>query len=171
MSAPLNIAALEATPREALIAIAGEMGVEAAGTLRKSDLIFKLLQTQAETRGNIFSGGFLEVSDDGNYGFLRGESMLPGAHDIYVSQSQLRRFALRPGDYVTGQVRTPGGYPYDETMTVFDAISLAGGVTEKGSNTRLSIRRLVGGQMKEVDAKPTDTLKPGDQVNVKPRRL
>jgi protein involved in polysaccharide export with SLBB domain len=56
-------------------------------------------------------------------------------------------------------------------MTVFDAISLAGGVTEKGSNTRISIRRLVGGQMKEVDAKPTDTLKPGDQVNVKPRRL
>jgi transcription termination factor Rho len=47
------------------------------------------------------------VSDDGNYGFLRGESMLPGPHDIYVSQSQLRRFALRPGDYITGQVRHP----------------------------------------------------------------
>jgi polysaccharide export outer membrane protein len=73
--------------------------------------------------------------------------------------------------YVTGQVRTPGGYPYDETMTVFEAISLAGGVTEKGSNTRISIRRLINGQMKEVDAKPTDTLKPGDQINVKPRRL
>lgn len=73
--------------------------------------------------------------------------------------------------YVTGQVRTPGGFPYDETMTVFDAISLAGGVTEKGSNTRISIRRLIGGQMKEIDVKPTDTLKPGDQVTVKPRRL
>jgi polysaccharide export outer membrane protein len=73
--------------------------------------------------------------------------------------------------YVTGQVRTPGGYPYDETMTVFEAVSLAGGVTEKGSNTRISIRRLINGQMKEVDAKPTDTLKPGDQINVKPRRL
>jgi protein involved in polysaccharide export with SLBB domain len=56
-------------------------------------------------------------------------------------------------------------------MTVFDAISLAGGVTEKGSNTRLSIRRLINGQMKEIDAKPTDFLKPGDQVNVKRRRL
>jgi polysaccharide export outer membrane protein len=73
--------------------------------------------------------------------------------------------------YVVGEVRTPGGFPYDETMTVFDAISLAGGVTDKGSNTRLSIRRLINGQMKEIDAKPTDFLKPGDQINVKRRLL
>jgi transcription termination factor Rho len=106
-AAPLNIAELEAQTREALIAIADQMGVEGASTLRKPDLIFKLLQTQAEARGNVFSGGFIEISDDGNYGFLRGESMLPGPHDIYVSQSQLRRFALRPGDYITGQVRHP----------------------------------------------------------------
>ncbi len=104
---PLNIAELETKSREGLIVIAEEMGVEAASTLRKPDLIFKLLQTQAEARGNVFSGGFLEISDDGNYGFLRGESMLPGPHDIYVSQSQLRRFALRAGDYITGQVRHP----------------------------------------------------------------
>ncbi|HEY4668154.1 MAG TPA: Rho termination factor N-terminal domain-containing protein, partial [Tepidiformaceae bacterium] len=108
MTTPLNIAELESTPREGLIAIADELGVEGASTLRKTDLIFKLLQTQAEARGNIFSGGYLEISDDGNYGFLRiGENMLPGPHDVYVSQSQLRRFALRPGDYVTGQVRHP----------------------------------------------------------------
>jgi transcription termination factor Rho len=107
MTAPLNIAELEATPRDGLIAIAKDLGVEGVSGLRKADLIFKLLQTQAETRGNIFSGGFIEVSDDGNYGFLRGENMLPGPHDIYVSQSQLRRFALRPGDYITGQVRHP----------------------------------------------------------------
>jgi len=108
MAAPLNIAELETTSREGLIAIAEELAVEGASTMRKSDLIFKLLQTQAEARGNIFSGGYLEISDDGNYGFLRiGENMLPGPHDVYVSQSQLRRFALRPGDYVTGQVRHP----------------------------------------------------------------
>jgi len=108
MTAPLNIAELETTPREDLIALADDLGVEGASTLRKSDLIFKVLQTQAEARGNIFSGGYLEISDDGNYGFLRvGENMLPGPHDVYVSQSQLRRFALRPGDYVTGQVRHP----------------------------------------------------------------
>ena len=104
---PLNIAELETKTREGLIVIAEEMGVEGASTLRKPDLIFRLLQTQAEARGNVFSGGFLEISDDGNYGFLRGESMLPGPHDIYVSQSQLRKFALRAGDYITGQVRHP----------------------------------------------------------------
>ncbi|MFN0148298.1 MAG: transcription termination factor Rho [Dehalococcoidia bacterium] len=103
----LNIAELETMTREALIAVADQMALEDAAAMRKSDLIFRLLQAQAEARGNIFSGGFLEVSDDGNYGFLRGERMLPGPHDIYISQSHLRRFALRPGDYVTGQVRQP----------------------------------------------------------------
>lgn len=73
--------------------------------------------------------------------------------------------------YVIGQVRAPGAFPYDENMTVFEAISLAGGVTEKGSNTRISIRRLINGQMKEIDAKATDKLRANDQVNVKPRRL
>jgi transcription termination factor Rho len=104
---PLNIAELEQKSREDLIALADELGIENADSLRKQDLIFRFLQVQAETRGNVFSGGFIEISDDGNYGFLRGESMLPGPHDIYVSQSQLRRFALRPGDYITGQVRHP----------------------------------------------------------------
>ncbi len=105
--APLNIAELEQKSREQLAEIAIQMGLEEASVLRKTDLIFRLLQAQAEARGHVFSGGFLEVSDDGNYGFLRGEHMLPGPHDIYVSQSQLRKFALRPGDYVTGQVRHP----------------------------------------------------------------
>lgn len=103
----MNIAELEVMTREALIEIAEQLTIEGATSLRKPDLIFKLLQAQAETRGNIFTGGFLEVSDDGNYGFLRGERMLPGPHDIYVSQAHLRRFAMRPGDYVTGQVRNP----------------------------------------------------------------
>ncbi len=104
---PLNIAELEHKSREDLIVLSEELGVEGGGALRKQDLIFRLLQVQAEARGNVFSGGFIEISDDGNYGFLRGENMLPGPHDIYVSQSQLRRFALRPGDYITGQVRHP----------------------------------------------------------------
>ncbi len=105
--APLNIAEMEQKSREQLAELAIAMGLEEATVLRKTDLIFRLLQAQAEARGNVFSGGFLEVSDDGNYGFLRGESMLGGPHDIYVSQSQLRKFGLRPGDYVTGQVRHP----------------------------------------------------------------
>ncbi len=103
----LDIADLEAKTRDELIEIATEAGVEGPTAIRKPDLIFRILQLQAEEKGNIFSGGYLEISDDGNYGFLRGESMLPGSHDIYVSQSQFRRFALRPGDYVTGHVRAP----------------------------------------------------------------
>src|SRR5690606_19388895 len=103
----LNIAELQQMSHEDLEALAIELEIPDAAAQRKADLIFRLLQAQAEARGNIFSGGFLEVSDDGNYGFLRGDRMLPGPHDIYVSNSQLRRFALRPGDYVTGQVRQP----------------------------------------------------------------
>ena len=68
--------------------------------------MFRILQDQAERRGNIFSGGVLTVVDDG-FGFLRGERLLPGPNDVYVSQSQIRRFGLRSGDYVTGQVRQP----------------------------------------------------------------
>ena len=73
--------------------------------------------------------------------------------------------------YVAGQVRTPGGFRFDDGMTVFEAISLAGGVSEKGSNSRISIVRFVNGQRKELDAKHADVLQPGDQVVVKARRL
>jgi polysaccharide biosynthesis/export protein len=73
--------------------------------------------------------------------------------------------------YVTGEVRTPGAYTYDDDMTIFTAISRAGGVTAKGSSTRITITRLVNGRRQEIDAKQEDTLKPGDQVTVKPRRL
>ncbi len=62
--------------------------------------------TAQERENAIFTGGILDVVDDG-YGFLRGESLLPGPNDVYVSQSQIRRFGLRTGDYVTGQVRPP----------------------------------------------------------------
>jgi polysaccharide export outer membrane protein len=75
--------------------------------------------------------------------------------------------------YVTGQVRTPGAFPYDEDMTIFTAISLAGGINDKGSNSRIKVRRVdkKTGKQIEVDAKPEDTLQPGDQVNVLARRL
>jgi polysaccharide biosynthesis/export protein len=73
--------------------------------------------------------------------------------------------------YVNGNVRTPGAYPLDDNMTVFQAIGLAGGVSEKGSNTRLSVKRMIDGKLKEFDVKQTDVLKPGDQLFIKPRRL
>ena len=73
--------------------------------------------------------------------------------------------------FVNGNVRSPGAFSFDDGMTVFEAVALAGGVSEKGSNTRISIKRLIDGQMKEIDVKQTDVLKPGDQVFVKARRL
>jgi transcription termination factor Rho len=86
--------------------MARELNIHGITGLRKQDLIFRLLQAQTEQQGNIFSGGILDIVDDG-YGFLRQERYLPGPHDVYVSQSQIRRFGLRTGDMVTGQVRPP----------------------------------------------------------------
>ena len=76
--------------------------------LRKQELIFKILQAQAEKNGLIFAEGVLEVLPDG-FGFLRAPdyNYLPGPDDIYVSPSQIRRFDLRTGDTISGQVRPP----------------------------------------------------------------
>jgi len=102
----LNITELESKTRDELLEQAKSIGVNGASGLKKRDLILRLLQVQSETEGNLLSGGVIDIVDDG-YGFLRGESLLPTSTDVYVSQSQVRRFALRPGDYVTGQVRAP----------------------------------------------------------------
>ena len=74
--------------------------------MRRPDLITTLLKAQTEKDGHIFGDGVLEIIEDG-FGFLRGERFLPGPDDIYVSQSQIRRFGLRTGDRVSGQVRPP----------------------------------------------------------------
>jgi len=74
--------------------------------LKKQDLIFRLLRAQAEEQGLIFGGGVLEIVQDG-IGFLRSDHLLPGPEDVYVSQSQIRRFGLRTGDMIIGQVRPP----------------------------------------------------------------
>ncbi|MSQ15358.1 MAG: transcription termination factor Rho [Dehalococcoidia bacterium] len=102
----MNITDLESKSREALVEIAKELGISGYDTLKKQELVNRLLQLHSEQQGHIFSGGILEIVDEG-YGFLRGESLLPGLNDIYVSMSQIRRFGLRTGDMVTGQVRPP----------------------------------------------------------------
>src|SRR5438067_9833957 len=86
--------------------IARDLELSGFTTLKKQDLVFRLLQAHTEQQGNIFSAGVLEIVEDG-FGFLRQERFLPGNMDVYVSQSQIRRFGLRTGDYVTGQVRPP----------------------------------------------------------------
>ncbi len=88
--------------------LAKELNVQGGGGLRKSELIFAVLQAQAEKDGNIYGEGVLEILPDG-FGFLRSPdyNYLPGPDDIYVSPSQIRRFNLRTGDTIAGQVRPP----------------------------------------------------------------
>ncbi len=91
-----------------LVDLANEMKIENAPNMRRQELIFSLLQSHTEKNGQIFGEGVLEVLPDG-FGFLRSPdySYLPGPDDIYVSPSQIRRFALRTGDVVAGQIRPP----------------------------------------------------------------
>jgi transcription termination factor Rho len=86
--------------------LAKNLGITGVSTLKKGDLVVRVLQAEAEREGNMFAQGIIQIVDDG-YGFLRGESMLPTVNDVYVSQSQVRRFGLRTGDLVMGQVRPP----------------------------------------------------------------
>ena len=88
--------------------VAKDLAVAGAAGLRKQELIFKILQTQAEKSGLIFSEGVLECLPDG-FGFLRAPeyNYLPGPDDVYVSPSQIRRFDLRTGDTISGQIRPP----------------------------------------------------------------
>lgn len=88
--------------------IARTLDIPGASGLRKQDLIFKILQAQSEKEGHIFAEGVLEILPDG-YGFLRSPdyNYLPGPDDIYVSPSQIRKFDLKTGDTVSGNVRPP----------------------------------------------------------------
>ncbi len=102
----LTVADLDAKDDAALFELARELQVSGYMRMRRPDLITRLLQAQTERDGHIFGDGVLEIIEDG-FGFLRGERFLPGPDDIYVSQSQIRRFGLRTGDRVSGQVRPP----------------------------------------------------------------
>ena len=102
----MNIAELETLTLSELRDIARSKEIVGYSRLKKQDLIFRLLRAQAEEQGFIFGGGVLEIVQDG-MGFLRSDHLLPGPEDVYVSQSQIRRFGLRTGDMVIGQVRPP----------------------------------------------------------------
>jgi transcription termination factor Rho len=102
----MNISELETKTREELVELAKQQEVEGYSGLRKSDLIMRLVQAQTEQQGYLFVSGILDIVDEG-YGFLRQDSLLPGPDDIYISNSQIRRFSLRSGDTVSGQGRPP----------------------------------------------------------------
>jgi transcription termination factor Rho len=97
---------LEAKSREELDALARTLGLAGTEKRRKHELIFDILRARAERVGNLLAGGVLEIVAEG-HGFLRQDRLLPGSSDVYVSQSQIRRFGLRTGDWVTGHIRPP----------------------------------------------------------------
>ena len=102
----LSITQLENKTRDELEALAKECGISGYSALKKSDLALHILKSQAEQQGNLLITGVLETMNEG-YGFLRQDTFLRGANDVYVSNSQIRRFNLRDGDYICGQARPP----------------------------------------------------------------
>ena len=106
---PIDLSEIKAMPIEDLSRIAEDMGVETTAGLKKQNLIFGILQKQAERNGVVYASGTLERMQEGGYGFLRSPdyNYLSGPDDIYVSPSQIRHLGLRTGDTITGQIRPP----------------------------------------------------------------
>ena len=104
----MHLSELKAKAPGDLLAFAEEVGVENASSLRKQDMLFAILKQLAENDQAIYGDGTLEILSDG-FGYLRNpqSNFLPGPDDIYVSPAQVRRFALRTGDTVEGQIRAP----------------------------------------------------------------
>jgi transcription termination factor Rho len=102
----VDFAELETKTLGELRDLAKSMEISGYSRLKKEDLILRLLRAKAEQQGYSFGGGVLDIVEDG-IGFLRADHYLPGSEDVYVSQSQIRRFGLRTGDMVVGQVRPP----------------------------------------------------------------
>jgi transcription termination factor Rho len=97
---------LESKNRDELETIAKEYGIIGYSALKKPELVQRILQAEAQEQGNVFVSGILEIISEG-YGFLRQDTFRRGANDVYVSNSQIRRFNLRDGDAVFGQARPP----------------------------------------------------------------
>ena len=104
----MNLSEIKTKSISDLIDIATDLGIEDVGRLKKQDIIFRIFKQQASEGSDIFGGGVLEILNDG-FGFLRSteNSYCTSADDIYVSPSQVRKFALRKGDEVQGKIRPP----------------------------------------------------------------
>jgi len=104
----LNITLLQAKNMQELTVMARELGIEGVGALEKSKLVFEILRVTTERSGAVYGSGFLEILPDG-FGFLRSQeySYLPSSEDIYLSPSQIRRFSVKTGDFIAGQIRPP----------------------------------------------------------------
>jgi transcription termination factor Rho len=104
----MNLNELKRREIEELVPVALDLNIEGTNNMRKTDLIYAILTAQSESNGNIYGEGVLECLPDG-FGFLRSpdSNYLPGSDDIYVSPAQIRRFGLKTGDTVEGQIRPP----------------------------------------------------------------
>ena len=104
----MGIAEMKGKTVAELVQLAQQLNIAGASGMRKQDLMFKILEAQTQQNGLIFAEGVLEILSEG-YGFLRSTdyNYLPGPDDIYVSPSQIKRFDLRTGDTISGQVRPP----------------------------------------------------------------
>jgi transcription termination factor Rho len=104
----MNLNELKRLKTEDIMKLAAEFDIEAANTMRRQELIFSILNAQSESNGGIYAEGVLELLPDG-FGFLRAPdyNYLPGPDDVYVSPAQIRRFGLKTGDIIDGQIRPP----------------------------------------------------------------
>lgn len=135
----MNIVELETRKLDELREMARELDISGCTRLKKNDLIMRLLKANAERQGYIFGGGVLDIVHEG-IGFLRSDHLLPGPEDIYVSQSQIRRFGLRSGDMVIGQVRPP-----KETERYFGLLRVeaVNGLDPEAAKLRPKFERLI----------------------------
>jgi len=151
----MNITDLEKKNRDELIELAKEMGVSNYASLKKQELVMRLLQASVEQQGYIFCSGILETMSDG-YGFLRQDSLLPSSKDVYVSQSQIRRFGLRNGDMVAGQGRLPrNGEKYYSLLRV-EAINDLNPELSKERPTFGSLTPTFPNQLINLETSPDD---------------
>jgi len=104
----MNLNELKQLKTDELMKVAAEFNVETANSMRRQELIFSILTAQSESNGSIYAGGVLECLPDG-FGFLRSPdyNYIPGPDDVYVSPAQIRRFGLKTGDIIEGQIRPP----------------------------------------------------------------
>jgi len=155
-----NVAELETKTLSDLREMARKLDISGVSGLKKQDLIFKLLQAQTEEAGHSLNDGILDIVSDG-FGFLRGDRMLPGPNDVYVSQSQIRRFGLRTGDRVWGQIRPP-----KESERYFSLlrVELINGVDPETARKRPSFDQL-------TPIFPNEQVKLETEANILPTRL
>jgi transcription termination factor Rho len=104
----MNLNELKQLKTDELMKVAAEFNIETANSMRRQELIFSILAAQSESNGSIYAGGVLECLPDG-FGFLRSPdyNYIPGPDDVYVSPAQIRRFGLKTGDIIEGQIRPP----------------------------------------------------------------